>query len=156
MFLLRQPALDLQNLPVVMDGPQDIAFRAAEVDRKPCILVSGEKPDPENRINFATRPFDESLKARAVRRLPALNGAEVIRGWVSHDDTSADGRPIVGAVPALSGILNFNALSVRQISAAHALAQSLAQWMTSGRWAEGLDLDELAEWRFARAESVRP
>lgn len=147
--MLRQPAVDLQSLPVCIDGPQNLAFRGGEFDRKPCVMAGGESADRDDRIDFSTRPYAEAMEGRLVRRIPALAGAELLRTWSSHDDASTDGRPVIGPVPGRDGLFNFNGLSVRQTSVAHALAEGLAGWMTAGRWQPDLPLDELTEWRFA-------
>jgi sarcosine oxidase subunit beta len=151
MFLVAAKSdVDLQSLPVIIDGPQDIAFRAGEFDRKPAVLVTGSSS--AGRIDYAQRTYQSDVEPRLIRRVPKMAGASQCRAWVAYDDYSADRRAIVGPVPGRAGIFNFNGLSARQTSTAHAMARAMAELLVTGHWPQGLDLDELSEARFARAQ----
>lgn len=151
MFLVAaKPDVDFGSLPVIIDGPQDIALRAGEFDRKPAVLVTGSSS--AGRIDYAQQTYQSDVELRLVRRVPKMAGASQCRAWVAYDDYSADRRAIVGPVPGRSGLFNFNGLSARQTSTAHAMARAMAERLVTGRWPQGLNLDELSEARFAKAE----
>jgi glycine/D-amino acid oxidase-like deaminating enzyme len=144
--------VDLRPLPVFIDAPQDIAFRYGEFDRKPAVLVTGSSS--AGRIDFAKQTYQNTVERKLIQRLPKMNGADVYRAWVAYDDYSADRRAIVGPVPGLRGLFNFNGLSARQTSTAHAMARAMAELLITGHWPDGLNLDELSEARFAQPPSA--
>ncbi|HTZ84649.1 MAG TPA: FAD-binding oxidoreductase [Candidatus Acidoferrales bacterium] len=65
----------------------------------------GKRPvDPDN---FPQRASDESLEEiidRACRRIPKLEGAEVMRGVTGVYDMTPDSRPLLGEIPAVAGL----------------------------------------------------
>ncbi|HEY2585413.1 MAG TPA: FAD-dependent oxidoreductase [Tepidisphaeraceae bacterium] len=153
MFLVAaKPGVDLRPLPVFIDAPQDIAFRYGEFDRKPALLVTGSSS--AGRIDYAQQTYQSAVEPKLIKRAPNMAGADVYRAWVAYDDYSADRRAIVGPVPGLPGLFNFNGLSARQTSTAPAMARAMAERLITGRWPDGLNLDELSEARFAQAPST--
>lgn len=65
----------------------------------------GKRPvDPDN---FPQRAADESLEEiieRACRRVPKLEGAEVMRGVTGVYDMTPDSRPLLGEIPGITGL----------------------------------------------------
>jgi sarcosine oxidase subunit beta len=65
----------------------------------------GKRPvDPDN---FPQRASDESLEEiieRACRRVPKLEGAEVMRGVTGVYDMTPDSRPLLGKIPGVCGL----------------------------------------------------
>ena len=65
----------------------------------------GKRPvDPDN---FPQRASDESLEEiieRASRRIPKLEGAEVMRGVTGVYDITPDSRPLLGEIPTTPGL----------------------------------------------------
>jgi sarcosine oxidase subunit beta len=65
----------------------------------------GRRPvDPDN---FPQRASDESLEEiieRACRRVPKLEGAEVMRGVTGVYDMTPDSRPLLGEIPGVPGL----------------------------------------------------
>lgn len=65
----------------------------------------GKRPvDPDN---FPQRASDESLEEiieRTCRRIPKLEGAEVMRGVTGVYDMTPDSRPLLGEVPGTGGL----------------------------------------------------
>lgn len=153
MFLVAaHPEVDLRPFPVVIDAPQDIAFRYGEFDRKPAVLVTGSSL--AGRIDYAQQTYQSAVEPRLIKRVPKMAGAGLYRAWVAYDDYSADRRAIVGPVPGRAGLFNFNGLSARQTSTAHAMARAMAELLTTGRWPDALDLDEMGEARFRQSPSA--
>ena len=57
--------------------------------------------------NFPQRASDESLEElieRACRRVPKLEGAEVMRGVTGVYDMTPDSRPLLGEIPGIAGL----------------------------------------------------
>jgi glycine/D-amino acid oxidase-like deaminating enzyme len=65
----------------------------------------GKRPvDPDD---FPQRASDESLEEiieRACRRVPKLEGAEVMRGVTGVYDMTPDSRPLLGEIPEIAGL----------------------------------------------------
>jgi glycine/D-amino acid oxidase-like deaminating enzyme len=65
----------------------------------------GKRPvDPDD---FPQRASDESLEEiieRACRRVPKLEGAEVMRGVTGVYDMTPDSRPLLGKIPEIAGL----------------------------------------------------
>ena len=65
----------------------------------------GKRPiDPDD---FPQRASDESLEdiiERASRRIPKLEGAEVMRGVTGVYDMTPDSRPLLGEIPGIGGL----------------------------------------------------
>ena len=65
----------------------------------------GTRPvDPDN---FPQRASDDSLEKiieRSCRRVPKLEGAEVMRGVTGVYDMTPDSRPLLGEVPGIAGL----------------------------------------------------
>jgi sarcosine oxidase, subunit beta len=65
----------------------------------------GKRPvDPDN---FPQRASDESMEEiieRACRRVPNLEGAEVMRGVTGVYDMTPDSRPLLGEIPGVCGL----------------------------------------------------
>ena len=65
----------------------------------------GKRPvDPDD---FPQRASDESLEEiieRACRRVPKLEGAEVMRGVTGVYDMTPDSRPLLGEIPGIGGL----------------------------------------------------
>jgi len=65
----------------------------------------GKRPvDPDN---FPQRASDESMEEiieRACRRVPNLEGAEVMRGVTGVYDMTPDSRPLLGKIPGVCGL----------------------------------------------------
>jgi sarcosine oxidase, subunit beta len=152
-FLLRHQEVNLESEPFFIDYPQDIYFRYYERDRKPCTLVSWSDPVERARIDFTPHSatyYEQHVKPRLVRRIPALREAELFHGWVGHYELSPDKNAIVGPVPQRDGLFNYNGLSAHGVMQSRALGEALASLLIDGRWSDELNLDCLLEARFER------
>jgi sarcosine oxidase subunit beta len=149
MFLVRQAGVNLDGQPLIVDDLNAISFRASEFDRKPCVLVDAPSGAAAGRIDFTIGPYTAQFEPRVVNRFPVLAGSEAVRAWVAHDESSPDGRAIVGAVPGLPGMFNFTGISAQTLSQCHMLAEGMAELLVKGDWPQDLDLEELNESRFA-------
>jgi glycine/D-amino acid oxidase-like deaminating enzyme len=80
----------------------------------------GKRPvDPDN---FPQRASDESLEEiieRACRRVPKLEGAEVMRGVTGVYDMTPDSRPLLGEIPGIVGLYlcaGFSGMGLQDLS----------------------------------------
>lgn len=80
-------------------------FRSDAHDRFVVGDFYGKRPvDPDD---FPQRATDESLEEiieRACRRVPKLEGAEVMRGVTGVYDMTPDSRPLLGEIPEIGGL----------------------------------------------------
>jgi len=148
MFLVRQPRMNLDGMPIIVDEPNDTLVRQGEFDRKPCVLIDAHHRDAAAPIDFAVADYARQIEPRVVKRFPLMAEGEVVRAWAAHDETSPDGRAVVGAVPGIAGLFNFSGISARTMSQCHSLADAMAERLTREKWPADLDLEELNESRF--------
>jgi glycine/D-amino acid oxidase-like deaminating enzyme len=158
-FLLRHPEVNLEPLPFFLDYPQDIYFRHYDRDRRPLVLVSWSDPDERPRIDFSSDGpayYERHVKPRLVRRIPALESAELAGGWVGHYELSPDKGAIVGAVPGRTGLFNYCGLSAHGVMQSRALGEAMASLLSTGAWPAEMNLDELTEARFGGRQLSEP
>jgi len=149
MFLVRQPRMNLEGMPFIVDEPNDINFRQGEFDRKSYVLIDAYHRDAAGPIDFGVANYGQQIVPRVVNRFPLMAEGEVVRAWAAHDESSVDGRAVVGAVPQVTGLFNFSGMSARTMSQCHSLAEAMAELLTNEKWPADLNLDELNESRFA-------
>jgi len=106
------PVAILRNTPdmkgggcACIDSVTATCFRSDAHDKFLVGDFYGKRPvDPDN---FPQRASDESLEEiieRACRRVPKLEGAEVMRGVTGVYDMTPDSRPLLGEVPGIKGL----------------------------------------------------
>jgi len=150
-FLLHQPSLPIESMPLIVDDAQQLGFRPFERDRRPCMFVSWSDPDAPRKFDFTFKGapyYMEHVRPHVERRMPGLVGAELVGGWASHYDLSPDRLPIVGPVPGRAGMFNYNGLSIHGVILSRALGEAMAVQLVHNRWPVGLDLNELTAGRF--------
>ena len=86
---------------------------------------------------------------QALRRVPVLAEARVMRGWAGLYDTTPDGNPILGAVPDVAGFLVAAGFSGHGFMHSPATGQIIAE-MIVGR-EPFIDVSELGIGRFSAA-----
>jgi glycine/D-amino acid oxidase-like deaminating enzyme len=116
-----------------------------------CTLVSWSDPDEPPGHDFRHYGSDYyqcNVRPRLVRRIAAMNDAEVVGGWVGHYELSPDKAAIVGPVPGRDGLYNYNGLSAHGVMQSRALGEAMAHLLATGSWPDELDLSALTEARF--------
>ncbi len=95
---------------------------------------------------FTPEEFDESWRA-ARRLLPCLSDAEIKEGTVVPSAFTADGRPLLGEHPRLSGCWLVGAVRVEHSAG---VARAMANWMVDGT--PGIDLHTCDLNRFEKVQ----
>jgi len=109
----------------------------------------GKRPvDPDN---FPQRASEESLEdiiERACRRIPKLEGAEVMRGVTGVYDMTPDSRPLLGEVPPLRGLYVCAGFSGMGFKISPAVGVVMSELLLDGK-AKTVDISAFRPNRFA-------
>jgi glycine/D-amino acid oxidase-like deaminating enzyme len=150
----------------VFATPADLVGRGMLVDTTGCyvhhesgdLVLAGWSPaDHTPRISFAHEGrsfFEREIWPRLARRIPAIEQAEYVRGWVGLYDLSPDRSAICGAVANRPGLYEIHSFSGRGVMQGYAMAELLAERIATGRAPDLLDAFTGA--RFGGAEMTEP
>ena len=88
-----------------------------------------------------------------TRRFPAMEGAELARGYRAFDCYSADRHAILGAAPGIDGLYLATAFSGSGFKIAPAVGACMAELITEGR-AHSVDITAFRPERFAAGQLI--
>jgi sarcosine oxidase, subunit beta len=115
----------------------------------------GKRPvDPDN---FPQRASDESLEEtieRASRRIPKLQGAEVMRGVTGVYDMTPDSRPLLGEVPGIGGLFVCAGFSGMGFKISPAIGLVMSELIVDGK-ATSVDISPFRPSRFAEHSPIK-
>ncbi len=115
----------------------------------------GARPaDPDN---FPQRPSDESLEdiiERACRRVPKLQGAEVMRGVTGVYDVTPDARPLLGEVPGIGGLYLCAGFSGMGFKISPAIGLVMSELLLDGS-AKAVDIGAFRPSRFTENKPIK-
>lgn len=115
----------------------------------------GNRPiDPDN---FPQRASDESLGEiieRACRRVPKLEGAEVMRGVTGVYDMTPDSRPLLGGIPGVAGLYVCAGFSGMGFKISPAIGLVMSELVLDGK-AESVDISAFHPNRFAENRPIK-
>lgn len=115
----------------------------------------GKRPvDPDN---FPQRASDESLEKiieRTCRRVPKLEGAEVMRGVTGVYDMTPDSRPLLGELPGVSGLFICAGFSGMGFKISPAIGLVMSELVLDGR-AASVDMSAFHPNRFAENRPIK-
>lgn len=115
----------------------------------------GKRPvDPDN---FPQRASDESLEEiieRACRRVPALEGAEVMRGVTGIYDMTPDSRPLLGEIPDVGGLFVCAGFSGMGFKISPAIGLVMSELVLNGK-ATSVDISAFHPNRFAEHRPIK-
>jgi len=154
-FELHQVAI-LRNAPdmkgggcACIDSVTATYFRSDAHDKFLVGDFYGKRPvDPDN---FPQRASDESLEEiieRACRRIPRLEGAEVIRGVTGVYDMTPDSRPLLGQIPGIRGLFVCAGFSGMGFKISPAIGLVMSELVIDG-CAKAADISAFRPSRFA-------
>jgi len=116
----------------------------------------GTRPvDPDN---FPQRASDESLEEiiqRASRRVPKLEGAEIMRGVTGVYDATPDSRPLMGQVPGISGLYVCAGFSGMGFKISPAVGIVMSELVLDGA-GKTVDISAFRPSRFAEGNPIKP
>ncbi|HTZ96835.1 MAG TPA: FAD-binding oxidoreductase [Terriglobales bacterium] len=113
-------------------------------------------PRPVDPDNFQQRPSEaelEPLIERASRRIPKLENAEVMRGVTGVYDMTPDSRPLLGAVPEISGLYLCAGFSGMGFKISPAVGLVMSELLLDGRNTI-MDISPFRPSRFAEGEPI--
>jgi sarcosine oxidase, subunit beta len=115
----------------------------------------GKRPvDPDN---FPQRASDESLEEiieRACRRVPKLEGAEVMRGVTGVYDMTPDSRPLLGEIPGVGGLFVCAGFSGMGFKISPAIGLVMSELVLDGK-ATSVDISAFHPNRFAEHRPIK-
>jgi glycine/D-amino acid oxidase-like deaminating enzyme len=116
----------------------------------------GTRPiDPDN---FPQRASDESLEEiiqRACRRLPKLEGAEIMRGVTGVYDITPDSRPLLGELPEIRGAYVCAGFSGMGFKISPAIGLVMSELVLDGA-GRTVDISAFRPSRFAEGKPIKP
>jgi sarcosine oxidase subunit beta len=147
-YMARIPMIP-EHAPMTVDFASSMYFRP----EGPTGLLVGmtDRKEPSSFRTETDEAFLELLIEHAVRRVPALEASEVIRGWAGLYDVTPDANPIIGAVPQLEGFLLAAGFSGHGFMHAPATGQIMSEIILDGA-AHTIDVSSLSLDRFAGKE----
>ncbi|MBZ5689550.1 MAG: FAD-binding oxidoreductase [Acidobacteriia bacterium] len=115
----------------------------------------GKRPvDPDN---FPQRASDESLEEiieRACRRVPKLEGSEVMRGVTGVYDMTPDSRPLLGEIPGIRGLFVCAGFSGMGFKISPAIGQVMSELVLDGK-VRSVDINPFRPNRFAENAPIK-
>lgn len=138
-----------QTIPLTIDFHRGWYFRQ-EVDG---LLLSGPL-DREPSFNTNT-DYEAMVEAseNAIYRVPALEKAQIARGWAGLYEISPDNHAILGKVPGLEGFILANGFSGHGFQHSPAVGKVISELILEGK-AKTIDISSLSIERFERGELI--
>ncbi|MBX3633961.1 MAG: FAD-binding oxidoreductase [Rubrivivax sp.] len=150
-FHFRSPAL-LPGCPLVID-PTGLYFRP-EGEGFICGIAPGPNEDPDSDdFEVPLHWWEERLWPALAERVPGFEAARLLSAWAGHYDMNLlDHNLILGAHPALDGLLFANGFSGHGLQQSPAVGRALAELVVHG----GFRTLDLSEFGWARVLEQRP
>jgi glycine/D-amino acid oxidase-like deaminating enzyme len=115
----------------------------------------GTRPvDPDN---FPQRASEESLAEiidRTCRRVPKLEGAEVMRGVTGVYDVTPDSRPLLGEIPGIGGLYICAGFSGMGFKISPAIGVVMSELVLDGE-GKTVDIEAFRPSRFAENQPIK-
>ena len=142
-FFDRPPALKAGHLAFI-DWTTGAHFRPHTFGLTMASLNAPQnaEPNPDRFDENVSRDFADDLRQRMATRLPAMADARFIRGHAGIYDMTVDGRPVIGRVPGIAGLIVAAGFSGKGFALAPAVGACLAEIALDGE-ARSVDLREL-------------
>ena len=96
------------------------------------------------------------LVGAAARRVPALGDAGIVRGITGVYDMTPDGRPMLGELPGLTGLVLAAGFSGTGFKISPAVGEAVAALVTGNSVAGSVDIGPFWPGRFAAGRPVSP
>jgi len=146
----RRHCFTTQPLPFVRDDLPMIVDMASGVymhrESGGLLLGLANKTEPPGFDTSVDWDFLEQVVEPAVRRIPALETAEIANGWAGLYETTPDHNAVLGPPQGRPGLMLANGFSGHGFMHAPAVGQLVAEWIVDG--APSIDLTSLRLERF--------
>lgn len=110
--------------------------------------------DPDNFPQSASSESLEEIIERACRRVPKLEGAEVMRGVTGVYDMTPDSRPLLGEIPGISGLYVCAGFSGMGFKISPAIGVVMAELVLDGK-GKTVDISAFRPSRFAESQPIK-
>jgi sarcosine oxidase subunit beta len=131
-------SFDTLPRPVPMIIDQDTQFYIRGY--APGILMGMTDPDePPSFHTHVDRGFLEKMTAIALERVPALELAEILRGWGGLYAMTPDENPIIGEIPEIKGFFCATGFSGHGFQHGPAVGRILSELILEGKTSFSLD-----------------
>ena len=109
----------------------------------------GKRPiDPDDFPQRASAESLEEIIERSCRRVPKLEGAEVMRGVTGVYDMTPDSRPVLGQIPAIPGLYVCAGFSGMGFKISPAIGLVMSELVLDGK-ARSVNIESFRPGRFA-------
>jgi len=117
------------DAPMVVDFATSVYFRR---EGPGLLLGMTDRSEPSSFNTNTDDAFLAMLIENAVRRMPAIENAQLASGWAGLYDVTPDANPILGPVPQVEGFLMAAGFSGHGFMHAPATGQLLAEIIVDG------------------------
>ncbi len=115
----------------------------------------GTRPvDPDNFPQTASAESLEEIIERACRRVPKLEGSEVMRGVTGVYDMTPDSRPLLGEIPGIGGLYVCAGFSGMGFKISPAIGLVMSELVLDGK-ARTVDVSAFRASRFAENKPIK-
>jgi sarcosine oxidase subunit beta len=111
--------------------------------------------DPENFPRHVEPDWYEDIVARAARRMPRLQNAEIMKGITGVYDVSPDARPILGEIASVRGLHVAAGFTGMGFKLSPAIGIVLSELLLDGV-AKTVDITAFRPSRFAEGKLIKP
>jgi len=133
------------DAPMVVDFATSVYFRR---EGPGLLLGMTDRSEPSSFNTNTDDAFLAMLIENAVRRMPAIENAQLASGWAGLYDVTPDANPILGPVPQVEGFLMAAGFSGHGFMHAPATGQLLAEIIVDGA-AATIDVSSFSLDRFS-------
>jgi sarcosine oxidase, subunit beta len=153
--ILRNPPTMKGGGYACIDSVTATYFRSDAHDK---LLVGdfyGTRPvDPDNFQQSASPESLEEIIERACRRIPKLEGAEVMRGVTGVYDVTPDSRPLLGEIPGVRGLYLCAGFSGMGFKISPAIGVVMSELVLDGN-SKSVDIAAFRPSRFAENQPIK-
>ena len=137
------------RLPMIVDMSSGVYMHRESGGMLLGLANPDEPPGFDTSVDWS---FLERVVEPAVRRVPALENAEIANGWAGLYETTPDHNAVLGPPAGVGGLMLANGFSGHGFMQAPAVGQLIAEWVVDGR--PSLDLQPLRLERFAERQAM--
>lgn len=148
-FTTRPLSFVHDRMPMIVDMSSGVYMHRESGGMLMGLANPDEPPGFDTSVNWDLLP---RVVEPAVRRIPALEAAEIAHAWAGLYETTPDHNAVLGPPASVRGFMLANGFSGHGFMQAPAVGQLIAEWIVHGR--PSLDLHELRLERFAERAAL--
>ncbi|HKU26152.1 MAG TPA: FAD-binding oxidoreductase [Candidatus Sulfotelmatobacter sp.] len=153
--ILRNPPTMRGGGCACIDSVTATYFRSDAQDKFLVGDFYGTRPvDPDNYPQSASPESLEQILERACRRIPKLEGAEVMRGVTGVYDLTPDSRPLLGEIPGITGLYVCAGFSGMGFKISPAIGVVMSELVLEGK-SKSVDIAPFRATRFSENQPIK-